>query len=53
MDKSLRAINPMHKRAAPPMKNTTKKFLNDYFRIENRGLSDIIMKDVDSYWYRS
>ena len=53
MDQSLRTINPMHKRAAPPMKNATKNFLNDYFRIENRGLSEIIMKDLDSYWYRS
>jgi hypothetical protein len=44
-------INPTRPGKPPPMKPQTRTFLNSYFARENTGLSELIGKDVEQYWY--
>ena len=46
-----RKINPYRRVKAPQMSKETRHFLNSLFERENRGLSDLIGKDVTSLWY--
>ena len=45
-------INPPRAVKPPRMVASTRKFLNDYFRRENIGLSKLIGKNTEGYWYR-
>lgn len=47
-----RKVNPLQKSKTPPMDTSTRKFLNNYFREENKELGDLINKDIASAWYR-
>jgi hypothetical protein len=47
-----RRVNPTRPSKPPPMKPQTRTFLNAYFARENAGLSELIGKDVQRYWYR-
>ena len=51
-DKCYRIINPLGRRKVPPMKPATREFLNKLFARENAGLSKLIGKNVEEYWYR-
>jgi hypothetical protein len=45
-------INPLKPGKVPPMRPETRKYLNRYFRQENRRLSELIGQDVETVWYR-
>lgn len=45
-------INPILGKGMPPMKPQTRKLLNELFARENQGLSELVGKNVESYWYR-
>lgn len=47
-----RAINPVRETKPPKMKIETRRFLNSYFSLQNKGFGELIGKDVDSHWYR-
>lgn len=49
----LRIINPLTPKRPPPMKAETRRFLDDLFKRENRGLSELIDIDVDRWWSKS
>jgi hypothetical protein len=51
LDRLHRKFNNSVKRP-PPMKPGTRRFLNQLFQRENRGLSALIGKDVERWWYR-
>ncbi len=46
-------INPMKQSMPPAMKESTKKMLNEYFSRENNGLSELINKNLDDFWYQT
>jgi len=48
--KAFDEINLTYKRKYPPMKTKTRNFLEKLFIMENRGLSEIINKDLKKYW---
>jgi len=51
INRSHRRINPVQQKKPPAMKASTKTFLNDYFSKENKGLSELINKNTDEFWY--
>ncbi|MFA5938147.1 MAG: sulfotransferase [Sinimarinibacterium sp.] len=51
-DRIHRKINPLRGRP-PPMRPATRAFLNRYFERENRGLDEIVGKDLARWWYRN
>ncbi|WP_261366928.1 sulfotransferase family protein [Stieleria sp. JC731] len=44
-------INPSRMGATPKMEASTKEFLDDFFRRELDGLSELVGKDLEKYWY--
>lgn len=52
VDRVHRKLNPLQ-RTAPPMRPATRSFLNRYFQRENRGLDEIVGKDLERWWYRN
>lgn len=44
-------MNPKFEKSPPRMKQTTKVFLDDYFKRELCGLGNLIDKDVESLWF--
>lgn len=44
-------INPLSPRKMPPMKNSTKEFLESFFSSELRGLSEILGVDLEGLWF--
>jgi len=49
-DTVFKRVNITRKRKYPPMRTSTKQFLQKLFSKENRGLSNLIRKDVQEYW---
>ncbi|MFW6047133.1 MAG: sulfotransferase family protein [Candidatus Woesearchaeota archaeon] len=45
-------INPLVNKERPPLKHETKQFLTDYFKQQLAGLSEIVEKDLEEYWYK-
>lgn len=45
-------INPIFLKAdsAPPMKESTRRYLADHLSIRNRGLSDLLQRDLSKLW---
>lgn len=52
LDRAHSMINPLIEKRPPPMKAATRAFLNDYFKRENAGLSELIGHDTEELWYR-
>lgn len=51
IDKLHSLINPLIIAQPPQMKQVTRKFLNQYFSMENDGLNELINKNTNAYWY--
>lgn len=51
LNRLARKANP-RQGTPPPMRSGTKRFLTDYFKRENRGLSELIAQDVDRFWWK-
>ena len=49
---AFRVANPMRAGSPPPMRPETQRFLNDLFRRENAGLSELIGMDLEKKWYK-
>ncbi|MBW8016067.1 MAG: sulfotransferase [Planctomycetes bacterium] len=49
----LSLINPHIPAKPPEMLPNTRHFLDEYFMYENDGLSKLINKDVNKYWYKT
>lgn len=49
----LRRLNPQISEGIPPLKASTRKMLDDYFRETNSGLSELCGRPLDSEWYKS
>lgn len=45
-------LNLRQDRQPPPMRAATHRFLDDLFRHESAGLSELIGRDVSQHWYR-
>lgn len=52
LDRLHARLNPVRSAAPPPMRPSTRRFLNALLRRENQGLSELIGMDVDRVWYR-
>lgn len=52
VDRMHRLVNPSRPARPKPMLTQTRRFLNSYFARENKGLSELIGRDVERYWYR-
>jgi hypothetical protein len=52
LDKLHRVVNPSRPGATPPMKPSTRHFLNELFVRANEGLDVLLGIDLDRYWYR-
>lgn len=50
MDRLIGKLNFTDKKSYPPMKSSTKKFLQRLFKKENTGLSEIIQKNLNDFW---
>jgi len=48
-----RLFNPLKEGPPPPMKTATKLFLDDYFQQQSKGLSTLVEKNIDAYWYKT
>ncbi len=51
VDRAHSIVNPQVERRPPPMKEATAQFLDDHFRRENEGLSELIGIETERYWY--
>jgi hypothetical protein len=47
-----RIINPLNQSSPPQMKPATRIFLTSYLYRQNKGLSELIEKDLSSYWFK-
>ncbi|MFD2168199.1 sulfotransferase domain-containing protein [Thalassotalea euphylliae] len=45
-------VNPRVNSSLPPMKNNTKKYLDDYFKKEFEGINSVLDIDVTSIWFK-
>lgn len=49
----LRRANPRQRAKPPAMRTGTRRFLHDYFALENLGLGDLIGQDVNRFWWKN
>ncbi len=50
ISKIIRRANAASGKSYPPMKQRTRRFLEELFAKENRGLSELIGVSVQDYW---
>ncbi len=50
MDKVVKRVNLTRNSRYPAMTSETREFLQKFFARENRGISDLIGKDIRQYW---
>ncbi len=48
--KLFQSINLTPNKTYPPMKSETRRFLENFFYKENRGLTELINKKIDEFW---
>jgi len=48
--RTFQKINLTQRKEYPPMREDTRSFLEDFFKMENRGLSDLIKIPVEEFW---
>lgn len=51
MEKTHRSINPLSRDSKPPLKESTRKFLDQYFFNNLQGIDELTDKDVLSWWF--
>ncbi|MBN1630802.1 MAG: sulfotransferase [Thermoleophilia bacterium] len=49
--KAYRAVNPLTDRRPPAMRESTRRFLDDYFRKELEGIDELVGRSVWSTWF--
>lgn len=50
-DRAFRVLNPLGRRPKPKMAPDTRRFLDDFFRREMRGLDQLVGREVESLWF--